>query len=140
MPRSDVPFLFNIVPMTTATIASANYTVKLQNGRHEFLSDEPLEKEGADAGPAPDELLEASLASCTAITLRMYAERKKWPVAEIEVTVTLERVEKKTIFTKSIRVNGEIDDTQRQRLLEIAELCPVSRTLRGEVEINGNIS
>ncbi|MDB5209819.1 MAG: OsmC-like protein, partial [Sediminibacterium sp.] len=72
--------------------------------------------------------------------LRMYAERKKWPVTEIEVTVSLERVEKKTIFTKSIKVNGEIDETQRQRLLEIAELCPVSRTLRGEVEINGNIS
>jgi putative redox protein len=126
--------------MTTATIASTNYTVKLQNGRHEFLSDEPVEKGGADAGPAPDELLEASLASCTAVTLRMYAERKKWPVAEIEVTVNLERIEKKTIFTKSIKVNGEIDDMQRQRLLEIAELCPVSRTLRGEVGINGNIS
>jgi putative redox protein len=62
--------------------------------------------------PAPDELLEASLASCTAVTLRMYAERKKWPVAEIEVTVSLERIEKKTIFTKSIKVNGEIDDMQ----------------------------
>ena len=126
--------------MTTATIASTNYTVTLQNGRHEFLSDEPVEKGGADAGPAPDELLEAALASCTAVTLRMYAERKKWPVAEIEVTVTLERIEKKTVFTKSIRVNAEIDDTQKQRLLEIAELCPVSRTLRGEVEIKGNIS
>jgi putative redox protein len=126
--------------MTTATIASTNYTVTLQNGRHEFLSDEPVEKGGADAGPAPDELLEAALASCTAVTLRMYAERKKWLVAEIEVTVNLERIEKKTIFTKSIKVNGEIDDTQRQRLLEIAELCPVSRTLRGEVAINGTIS
>ncbi|MES2371925.1 MAG: OsmC family protein [Bacteroidota bacterium] len=126
--------------MTTATIASTNYTVSLQNGRHEFLSDEPVEKGGVDAGPAPDELLEASLASCTAVTLRMYAERKKWPVAEIEVTVTLERIEKKTVFTKSIKVNGEIDDTQKQRLLEIAELCPVSRTLRGDIEIKGNIS
>ncbi|MEO8171998.1 MAG: OsmC family protein [Sediminibacterium sp.] len=126
--------------MTTATITATNYTVKLQNGRHEFLADEPVEKEGADAGPAPDELLEASLASCTAITLRMYAERKKWPVAEIEVTVAFERIEKKTVFTKSIKVNGEIDDAQKQRLLEIAELCPVSKTLKGEVEINGNIS
>jgi putative redox protein len=126
--------------MTTATISSINYTVKLQNGRHEFLADEPLEKGGADTGPGPDELLEAALASCTAVTLRMYAERKKWPVAEIEVTVTLERIEKKTVFTKSIKVNGSVDEAQRKRLLEIAELCPVSRTLLNEVEINGTIS
>jgi putative redox protein len=126
--------------MTTATIGSANYLVTLQNGRHEFLADEPVEKGGGDAGPGPDELLEASLASCTVITLRMYAERKKWPVAEIEVTVNLERVEKKTIFTKSIRIKGDIDETQRKRLQEIAELCPVSRTLMGEVEFNSHIA
>ncbi|MEO7531286.1 MAG: OsmC family protein, partial [Sediminibacterium sp.] len=113
---------------------------KLQNGRHEFLADEPLEKGGEDTGPAPDELLEAALASCTAVTLRMYAARKKWPVAEIEVTVSVERIENKSIFTKSIKVNGEIDDTQRNRLLEIAALCPVSKTLLGEVEIKGTIS
>ena len=63
--------------MTTASIASAHYLVRLSNGRQEFLSDEPKEMGGEDAGPAPDEILEASLASCTAITLRMYADRKK---------------------------------------------------------------
>ena len=126
--------------MTTASISTQNYLVKLQNGRHEFLADEPVEKGGEDAGPGPDELLEASLASCTAVTLRMYADRKKWPVAEIEVTVGLERIEKKTVFTKSIRINGNIDEAQRQRLREIAELCPVSRTLLGEIEIKASIS
>jgi putative redox protein len=126
--------------MTTASLSSINYTVKLQNGRHEFLADEPLEKGGADTGPGPDELLEAALASCTAVTLRMYAQRKQWPVAEIEVTVSLQRVEKKTVFTKSIKVNGSIDEAQRKRMLEIGELCPVSRTLLNEVEINGTIS
>ena len=125
--------------MTTASIGSKNYQVTLQNGRHEFLADEPLDKGGEDAGPDPDELLEAALASCTAVTLRMYAERKKWPVAEIEVTVSFERVENKTVFTKSIRINGGIDEIQRQRLKEIAERCPVSRTLLGEVEIKTNI-
>lgn len=126
--------------MTTAFIGPENYKVVLQNGRHDFVADEPLDKGGADTGPGPDELLEAALASCTAITLRMYAERKKWPVAEMEVTVKLERVEKKTIFTKTIKVNGTIDETQRKRLLEIAELCPVSRTLLGETDIIGTIS
>ncbi len=126
--------------MTTASIGLKNYQVTLQNGRHEFLADEPVAIGGEDAGPGPDELLEASLASCTAITLRMYAERKKWPVAEIEVTVDLARIENKTVFTKAIRINGEIDETQKQRLKEIAEHCPVSRTLTGEIEINTNIS
>jgi putative redox protein len=126
--------------MTTASIASTHYSVRLQDGRHEFLSDEPLNIGGSDTGPAPDELLEASLASCTAITLRMYADKKNWPVAEIDVTVSLERHGSKTLFTRSIRINGTIDGEQRQRLLEIAKNCPVSKTLMGETEINSSIA
>ena len=125
--------------MTTASIASTHYRVKLQNGRHEFGADEPMDKGGGDTGPAPDEILEASLASCTAITLRMYADRKKWPVAEINVTVDVERVGTKTVFTRSIQINGGIDEAQRQRLLEIAKACPVSKSLLGEIEINSEI-
>jgi len=126
--------------MTTASIASTHYSVRLQDGRHEFLSDEPVNIGGGDTGPAPDELLEASLASCTAITLRMYADRKNWRVAEIDVTVSLERQGNKTLFTRSIRINGTIDEEQRQRLLEIAKNCPVSKTLMGETEINSSIT
>ncbi len=126
--------------MTTASIASTHYRVKLQNGRHEFLADEPKDIGGEDTGPAPDELLEASLASCTAITLRMYADRKNWPVAEIMVTVILERKDNKTIFSREIVLNGTVDEGQRQRLLEIAKACPVSKTLLGEIEINSHIS
>ncbi len=126
--------------MTTATIASEKYHVRLQNGRHEFLSDEPADLGGADTGPAPDELLEASLASCTAITLRMYADRKNWKVAAIEVTVTLERTEGKTIFTRKISINGEVDEEQRARLLQMAKACPVSKSLLAEIEINSEIS
>lgn len=126
--------------MTTASIASTHYRVKLQNGRHEFSVDEPKDMGGEDTGPAPDELLEASLASCTAITLRMYADRKKWPVAEIMVTVILERKDNKTIFSRKIVINGTVDEGQRQRLLEIAKACPVSKTLLGEIEINSHIS
>lgn len=125
--------------MTTASIASTHYSVKLQNGRHEFSVDEPKDLGGGDTGPAPDELFEASLASCTAITLRMYADRKKWPVAEINVTVDVERVGTKTVFTRSIQINGGIDEAQRQRLLEIAKACPVSKSLLGEIEINSEI-
>lgn len=126
--------------MTTASIALTHYSVKLQNGRHELLSDEPKDIGGGDTGPAPDELLEASLASCTAITLRMYADRKQWPVATIDVTVSLERQGDKTIFTRNIQINGGVDETQRQRLLEIAKSCPVSKTLHGIIEINSAVA
>ena len=126
--------------MTTASIASTHYSVQLQNGRHEFLADEPGDKGGGDTGPDPDELFEAALASCTAITLRMYSDRKQWAVAEIRVTVTLERHDNKTVFTRKIIINGSIDEAQRNRLLEIAKVCPVSKTLLGEIELNNYIS
>ena len=126
--------------MTTACIASDNYHVSLQNGRHEFSADEPLFKGGTDTGPDPDELLEASLASCTAITLRMYANRKQWPVATITVTVAVERSPGKTIFHRNILINGTIGDEARNRLLEIAKACPVSRILTGPSEILNQIS
>lgn len=125
--------------MTTASIVTTNYRVKLQNGRQEFSADEPKDKGGGDTAPEPDELLEASLASCTAITLRMYADRKQWPVAEVQVTVTIERRDNKTVFKRSIIINGNIDEEQRQRLLQIAKACPVSKTLLGEIEINNDI-
>ena len=94
---------------------------------------------GADTAPAPDELLEAALASCTAITLRMYAERKAWMILSIEVSVSLERIEGKTFFTRQITIHGEVAEEQKQRLLQIAKACPVSKTLLGEIEINSNI-
>ncbi len=126
--------------MTTASIASTHYSVKLQDGRHEFVSDEPIGKGGGDTGPAPDEILEASLASCTAITLRMYADRKEWKITGIDVTVSLERIDNKTIFTRSIKLEGDLDETQRNRLLQIAKACPVSKTLMGEIGINSHLA
>ncbi len=125
--------------MTRASIASTNYQVQLENGRHKFSADEPKDLGGADTAPAPDELLEAALASCTAITLRMYAERKAWMILSIEVSVSLERIEGKTFFTRQITIHGEVAEEQKQRLLQIAKACPVSKTLLGEIEINSNI-
>jgi len=126
--------------MTKASIATTKYRVELDNGRHLFGADEPVEKDGQDTAPAPDELLEASLASCTAITLRMYADRKQWNLDGVEVEVTLERVEGKTVFTRNITFKGNLDDEQKERLLQIAKLCPVSKTLSGSIEINTSIN
>lgn len=126
--------------MTTASIASINYSVLLQNGRHELRADEPLASGGADSGPTPDELLESALASCTAITLKMYAERKQWPVAGITVTVSMQREGDNSSFERKIVINGNITEEQRQRLLQIAKACPVSKTLTGNISVNTLIS
>ena len=126
--------------MTTASIASINYSVLLQNGRHELRADEPVASGGADSGPTPDELLESALASCTVITLKMYAERKQWPVAGITVTVSLQREGDNSSFERKIVINGNITEEQRQRLLQIAKACPVSKTLTGNISVNTLIS
>ena len=77
--------------MTSAKVSLAKYRTELNNGRHQFFADEPAELGGTDSAPAPDELLEAALASCSAITIKMYAERKHWALKTAEVSVTLER-------------------------------------------------
>lgn len=126
--------------MTKASIATTKYRVQLDNGRHLFSADEPDDKGGQDTAPTPDELLEASLASCTAITLRMYAERKQWSIEKIAVEVKLERIETRTVFTRQIYLSGQLDIEQRERLLQIAKLCPVSKTLAGSIEINTSVN
>lgn len=126
--------------MTKASITTTKYRVQLENGRHVFGADEPVEQGGQDSAPTPDELLEAALASCTAITLRMYADRKAWKLDTIDVEVKLERIEQKTLFTRNIQLKGELDDTQKERLLQIAKACPVSKTLSGNIEINSSIN
>lgn len=126
--------------MTKASIATTKYRVQLDNGRHLFGADEPVEKDGQDTAPAPDELLEASLASCTAITVRMYADRKQWSLDGVDVAVNLERVDGKTVFTRNITLKGNLDMEQKERLLQIAKLCPVSKTLSGSIEINTSIN
>jgi putative redox protein len=125
--------------MTTASIGTDHYRVKLQDGRHEFGADEPMEQGGTDTAPSPDELMEASLASCTVITLRMYADRKQWPVTGINATVTLERTETNTVFTRHIFIDGDISEEQRERMLQVASSCPVSKTLKGAITISSSI-
>lgn len=125
--------------MTTASIASTAYRAEIRNGRHELTADEPLNLGGGDTGPTPDELLEAALASCTAITLRMYANRKEWPVTEINVAVYLERKDDKTIFSRNIQIEGTIGEAQKERLLQIAKACPVSKTLSESIDIKTQI-
>jgi putative redox protein len=99
------------------------------------VADEPEDNGGDDSGPSPLELLAASLASCTAVTMEMYAQRKGWQIGEVVVDVDYEPAQRgsPTRFTLDIRMPKELPDDQRERLLQIAAKCPVHRTLEGEV-------
>jgi putative redox protein len=102
---------------------------------HDVTIDEPNETGGTDAGPSPQELLAASLASCTAVTMEMYAQRKGWALGDIEVSVDYTPAERgcPTRFRLTLRLPDDITDEQAERLRVIAAKCPVHRTLDGEV-------
>ena len=102
---------------------------------HTVVADEPQGSGGADDGPSPEELLAASLASCSAITMVMYANRKGWEAGDVVVDVDYEPSQRgsPTRFTMEVRLPKEMPEDQRERLMQIAAKCPVHRTLEGEV-------
>ena len=123
------------------------YLTDILTGKHHLLSDEPLSIGGTDLGPNPYDLLLASLGACTGITLRMYADRKKWPLTEIKVHLEHEKrhaadcedcdnpKSKIDHIEKKIELVGSLDQKQRERLLEISSRCPVHRTLSSDIRI-----
>ena len=130
--------------MTDAVIvkerAGGKYTQDVNTPRHHFFADEPTSYGSADIGPAPYELLCASLGACTSITLRMYAERKKWDIENIAVRVTHKKLQlsdlpPKDVFTREITITGNVDEAQRARMIVIANKCPVHKTLEASSEI-----
>jgi putative redox protein len=102
---------------------------------HEVRADEPVANGGDDAAPSPQELLAASLASCTAITIEMYAKRKGWDIGDVSVDVDYEPAQRgsPTKFKMVLNLPKELPEEQRERLMQIAAKCPVHRTLEGEV-------
>jgi putative redox protein len=103
--------------------------------KHRVTADEPKDHGGHDSGPSPQELLAASLASCTAITMEMYAQRKGWVVGEIVVNVDYEPAQRgsPTRFKMKFEFAKELPEDQRERLMQIGAKCPVHRALEGEV-------
>jgi putative redox protein len=112
---------------------SFKHTISVRG--HELVSDEPKDHGGDDDGPSPQELLAASLASCTAITIEMYAKRKGWAIGDVEVDVNYEPAQRgsPTKFQMTMKLSKELPEEQRERLSQIAAKCPVHRTLEGEV-------
>lgn len=119
------------------------YTNKVQTATHEWIADEPESLGGQNKGPAPFEMVLAGLGACTTMTLRMYAQHKKWPLDR--VSVTLLRVEKgaddgiSDRFVRHIEVEGDLTSEQRERLLQIANKCPVHKSLTGALEIESKL-
>jgi uncharacterized OsmC-like protein len=119
---------------------------------HHFVADEPVTAGGTDTGPSPYDLLIASLAACTSVTARMYADRKGWPLDGIEVRAWHQRSNEADpalagsrprqidTFDVEVRFDGDLEPEQRARLLEIAGRCPVKRTLLGQVRINTRLA
>ncbi len=112
------------------------HDVEIEGGAHHLVVDEPEVAGGTDAGPAPTRLVAAGLASCIAITMEMYAERKGWDLGEVgvDVNVAYEGFVP-TSFAASIDLPDEFSDEQRERLLVIARKCPVHKLLAGEAEV-----
>jgi putative redox protein len=122
---------------TTTTAFSHRIDVR----QHQLTADEPTERGGDDEGPSPQELLAASLASCTAVTIEMYAKHKGWDIGPVEVQVEYTPAERgcPTKFGLTLRLPNGCTDEQIERLRVIAAKCPVHRTLDGEVMFEDRI-
>lgn len=118
-----------------------NYRTQIQTDPHHFIVDEPISVGGKDLGPSPGELLAASLASCSSITVKLYADRKGWDLEEVEVEVDFERDAKFNVtkFSKKLKFTGDLSQEQIDKLYEIAGKCPIHRMLANPIEISSEV-
>lgn len=135
--------------MTTVIVTgdATGLAQEIETGRHRLVADEPVEAGGTDTGPSPYELLLAALGACTSMTLSMYAQRKHWPLERVTVRLRHDKIHAKDCaecetkegmldrIEREISLTGPLDAEQRERLLAIANRCPVHRTLVSEVDI-----
>jgi len=119
-----------------ANIGAAHYAVRIEAGGHMIVADEPRANGGADAGPAPYDLLLSSLAACTAITLRMYANRKQWNLNSVTVELNYSRTGPDERIERRLTLDGALTKDQRTRMADIAERTPVTLTLKRGLPIH----
>jgi putative redox protein len=136
----------------TTTLGPSGYRVEIEASGHTLVSDEPLEVGGTNTGATPYDLVLAALGACTAMTLRMYADRKQWPLESVVVRLhhgrshaaDQEQCEDRPVrldhIERTLELSGPLTDEQRVRLAEIAERCPVHRTLDAGVRITTRLS
>ena len=136
---SDLSTMAKTERSVTAVLDGAPYATRITARGLELISDEPAEHGGTDQGMRPHELLLGALASCTAITLRMYADRKEWNVPRIGITVSMERTQEgakvETEMTIHVDLPADLPVEQKERLVQIAKACPVHRTLESPIHL-----
>ena len=144
MPSEGIPPNAVIVRETR----KGKFQQEIVSGKHRLVADEPVSAGGLDSGPGPYDLLLAALGACTSMTLRLYADGKKWPLMRVEVRLRHDRIyaadcaeceTKEGLIDhieRVITLEGDLDAAQRARLMEIADKCPVHRTLTHEVRIH----
>ena len=126
---------------------AGRFQQRIAAGPHRLRADEPLDVGGDDSGPGPYDLLLAGLGACTSMTLRMYASRKDWPLERVTVTLQHDKIHAEDCadcetregridrIERRLALEGPLDEAQRAKLLEIADKCPVHRTLESEVNV-----
>jgi len=124
-----------------ASIGTVDYATAITTGHHRLTADEGPELGGEDAGPAPYDLLISALGACTVITLRMYAERKQWPVTAVHADIHFKRGDDKVeSIDRVLHIEGDVDTEQKKRMAEIAERTPVTLTLKRSLEIHTTLA
>lgn len=139
MPMEEEELKKSIVS-ANAKITQAKYQTIVNSEGHSLLADEPTDKGGANMGMSPFNLLLASLASCTVITLRMYIDRKMWIVDEISIDLELFKVSNGTFIDCKLDFKGQLTEEQKKRLLTIADACPIHKILVGNVTVNNSVA
>jgi putative redox protein len=125
----------------SAHISDTAYRALLDDGAHTWIADEPASAGGGNRGPTPVALLLSSLGACTSITLKMYAQRKEWPLTGVDVSLDIDKGDDGgSLIRRTIILRGELSNEQRERLLQIANACPVHKLLTHPISIQTGLA
>lgn len=126
---------------TIATIGKQKYKTELQSRNHIVIADEPIDVGGQDMGFTPSELLQSSLAACSAMTIRMYADRKKWNLEKVIVNVGFKRhiSTGEVTFKKEIELSGDLTNEEKQKLLDMGSKCPIEKMIKGNIIVDSQL-
>lgn len=134
--------------IVTVETAEGKFQQRVAVGNHQWFADEPVSFGGTDTGPSPYDLLLSALGTCTSMTIKMYADRKGWPLDNVHIELEHSREHvadcdtcnnddnRIDVIDRSITLHGNLTDEQRSRLMEIADKCPVHRTLENRIDIH----